>query len=322
MYRTRSGTRLSLPASTFITLWLVTLIGWLGILGSAVVVGAVLLISAGGKSDGAQYAIDVGAWSSMSAVVLAVTLTWLVHLHSMEVTKLSRVGVTTLPSEALRSRWGSSTLGWLVSLCVCAVCAKYIGTHSFWIVDISALTIATVVGLWCATRSTRALGRTHRKAMIASPLFVDGIHSGRIGLDAGSHLWKKLGPDWVDPQSIVRSDTALRFADAADDRSGSLSIVGRWIPLPIVGFIATSFIWMTDPSRPPIAVVVPMTSLGIVSIGYLVERRAMRLDRLAGEYRDRARVILGRAPGSSARTSLWSAKKRRTRGLRRPMVRV
>ncbi|OZD01855.1 hypothetical protein CH275_18880 [Rhodococcus sp. 06-235-1A] len=300
-----------------------TLIGWVGVFGSTLVVGAVLLILATGNSDVAQKVLDFGPLLPMSAVVLVVTLTWLLYLQSLEVMKLSRVGVTTIPSEALRSRWGSSTLGWLVSLMVCAVCAKGVGTQSFWFVDFSVLAIATVTGLWCGYRSTRGLSKTHRRAMSAPPLFVDGILSGRPDSATDSSMWKKLGPDWVNPQSIVRSDAAIRFADAADDRSGSLSIVGRWIPLPIVGFIATSFIWMADPGRSPASVAVPMALLGIVSIGYLVERRAIRLDRLAGEYRERARKILDKAPGSGAPISLWVANRRRTRGVsRRPMVRV
>ena len=323
MYRTRSGTRLSLPASTFITLWLVTLIGWVGTLGSAVVVGASLLIFAVGSSNGAQKVLDFGLLLPMLSAVLVVTLAWLLHLQSVEVTKLSRVGVTTIPSEALRSRWGCSTLGWLVSLFVCAVGAKYVGTQSFSFAGIAVLAVSTVAGLWSGCRSTRGLSQTHKRARIQPPLFVDGIHSGRLDSSTDSSMWKKVGPDWVNPQSIVRSDAAIRFADAADDRSGSLSIVGRWIPLPIVGFIATSFVWMADPGRSPAAVAVPMALLGIVSIGYLVERRAMRLDRLAGEYRERARMIVDKAPGGGAPISLWAANKRRNREVsRRPMVRV
>lgn len=323
MYTTESGTRLSLPAAVFGTLGILTLVGWVGTAGSIAMVGAMLKVAFLGRESVSQYLINIGWMVLISSMVLSVLLSWLAHLQSIEVTVLSRVSATAIPLEAVQSRWGSATLSWMVSLFISAICAKYVGSTAFWIIVLLALISSTVIGVWCAARSTRELWRIYWEAMATPHLFVDGINFTRSSNPADSGVWKKLGTDWIDPNSINRSDTALRYADAAENRSATFSIVGRWTPLPFVGFITTSFIWISDPNRPTIAVAVPLTLLGIALVGFFVERRGTRLDRLAVQYRERAGEILSKAPGSGARISLWSERKRRHRAsVRRPVVRV
>ena len=323
MYATKSGERLSLPAALFGTLGVLTVVGWVGIAASIAVVAAMSKVALLGQENTSQNLINIGWTVLTSSVVLAVLLSWLAHMQSIEVTVLSRVDATTVPRAAVQSSWGIATMCLMGSLFLSAMYTKYIGSTSLWIVLLLVSVASTVVGAWCAARSARELWRISRKAMVTPYLFVDGINCTRSPNPADSRVWKKLGTDWINPNSVYRMDTALRYADAADTRSSTFAIVGRWTPLPFVGFITTAFIWIADANRPTIAVAVPLTLLGVALAGVIVERRGTRLDRLAGEYRERAEEILSKAPGSGARISLWSERRRRQRrSVRRPMERI